>query len=471
MALPRQEPAYGFIRKFLSAGSIRYLSDAAYLLSSLLLSRLISPEWYGIFGMAILAYHLIDNFTDLGTTEAIIREPYSKGLHQAAYSFSLIKGYAGGILLALAAYPVAYFFKQEIVFQLLLILAISMPIRAYSKARIAVLKKRGRFSEVYKKELVIAVFSILLSLILAYYNYPLMALVLPIPVVALLTTIAFRENPEIDFSLVSAKEYWVKLKSLFRNIGLLSGVQYFFQQVDSIVLGKKFTAESLGLYNRAYSILYLPANFLLNQLHYFISRALPLHNFNLGTVKDIKLLIWLCNLFLLPFLILFALFAQEFSGWLWGNSWAEVGIYLSLLSPVIIVQPMIMVNRSLFLFYHKEGAYLRYTTLSTFSLLALVIIGAQFSAEAVAIAYSFNALCISYPLSYFMFYGKAEILKATFTSLFLPQAVCALVLLVSLIYQSSFATSATLSLNFLINSIFVLANLKRIKHLFVHEAA
>jgi O-antigen/teichoic acid export membrane protein len=397
---------YVFLRKFLSEGSVKYLSDIAYLLSSILLSRYISPAEYGIYGLAVIAYNLLQKYTDLGVTEAIIREPYRKELRVAAYSLSVVKGLIAALLLCLASYLVGLFFQQAIVSRIGIILAISIVIKSFTAITVALARKNGNFQKLYRLDLTAALVSIVISVVLAVRGFGPYALLAPPLLSALLYLMVFSPSGKPNIS--SIRHEWPQLGSLFRNVGIITSVRYARQNIDSVFIARFFSTAVLGVYNRAYSVIYTPSNLLLSQLNYFLYRVLPETKPDKKAIVDVQLLASLITLTLLPFIWIFSLLGTELSVFLWGQDWAAVGVFLAILCPVALTQPLMAGSQSILLYYKQEQSYSRLTLISTVSLLILVSAAALHSSEAIALAYAANCIAITLPLYLVYSVGKLD---------------------------------------------------------------
>jgi O-antigen/teichoic acid export membrane protein len=90
------------------------LISSMKLLGNLSLTRLLSPDTFGIVAVIIAITTSIEMLTDIGTTPSIIRSPRTDAdWLDTAWTLGLLRGISIAIVLALAAVPLAKFFNED----------------------------------------------------------------------------------------------------------------------------------------------------------------------------------------------------------------------------------------------------------------------------------------------------------------------------------------------------------------------
>ena len=100
------------LKNILVSGGYNYLSQAISFLSSIIVSRLLTPESYGLVGIIAVFTGFLAIFSDSGISLAIIRSNYQYTYHKSVEMLALLVGTTLCLLTCLLAYPIALFFKN-----------------------------------------------------------------------------------------------------------------------------------------------------------------------------------------------------------------------------------------------------------------------------------------------------------------------------------------------------------------------
>ena len=229
------------------------------LLSTVILARLLGPEEYGILGMAASVTTFAAVFRDLGLSSATIQ---SKELNQqqlsALFWINVSAGAALTLLVAGAAPLVARFFQREELLGVTMALSLTFVINSCGTQHGALLSRRMMFGKRAIATIVGAVVGLVVAVGFALRGAAYWALVTSSIASSLTTTIllwwaaAWRPGPPSGISGVSSQ---LKFGA---NITAFEFVNYFARNFDSILIGRVWGADALGLYSRAYQLLMFP---------------------------------------------------------------------------------------------------------------------------------------------------------------------------------------------------------------------
>ena len=102
-------------------------SEALKLVSSLILTRLLFPEAFGLMATGISIMIMVQLFTDTGTRLSIIQNPRGREPEflDTAWMIAVMRGIGLGIILALMAWPMGRFFGKAELTPLIMLLAIT----------------------------------------------------------------------------------------------------------------------------------------------------------------------------------------------------------------------------------------------------------------------------------------------------------------------------------------------------------
>lgn len=398
------------LKRFLGFGVYRYAGEFLSFMSSIVLSRFLGPEEYGLVAMIVIFYGFFSKFTDIGLSDAIVREPNKEYFLESVHIIYIGKGLVLAGFMALASYPISLFFDRPILQYVGLTYAAALFLYAFPKAAIASLRKQEKLTLIAKVEFWAVIFHALLSIILAVSGFSYWALVIPHVCTPFFYIIFYRRYVQIPFRFhrSALKDAWNRVKSLVYSFGALNFFQYWEQQADIFMVGKLYGVGRLGLYNRAYTLTNLPMNLLIPQINIILLPVISNLNYSrdqlrLELIRVIKLILSVC---IIPFAI-FVLFPYEISVFLWGEEWRQVGNYVQVLCLIILLQGFILASRSLYVLFKKERKLLEYGLISGTVNVVLVVIGAYYSIELMIYLLVGGMLFINLPLCMYIGYYKA----------------------------------------------------------------
>lgn len=126
--------AFGFAEKYLQA--------ALALASTIILARMLSPAEIGVYSIAAVLTGLAQVFRDLGTGQLLVaRRELSAQEQGALLAIALAMGWSLAILLAALATPLAAFFRQPVLGDVLCILALNFLLVPFSSQVTAMLRR------------------------------------------------------------------------------------------------------------------------------------------------------------------------------------------------------------------------------------------------------------------------------------------------------------------------------------------
>lgn len=141
------------LRKLLGSGSLgRRVGNAGFwtfvgfggnsamrLMSNLILTRLLSPEIFGLIALAQVFTNAINMLSDVGVTSSVIRSRRGEDLAflRTAWSMQIVRGAIVTGLCCLVAWPAAVIYNQPVLLPLICVLAFSALIRGFQSIEVA----------------------------------------------------------------------------------------------------------------------------------------------------------------------------------------------------------------------------------------------------------------------------------------------------------------------------------------------
>lgn len=176
---PGNGPQVTGIRGKLAKGAIwtlasRVLVNIVSLVSTLLLARLLVPEDFGLVAIATALLEIVSAATNLSLGNALIRhaDPSDDHFH-TTFTLSIIRSVSIGSILALAAWPVGYFYHDSRLVPIMLAFGGSVMVIGFANPKLIVFSRNLVFSQDFFLQVSQKVAAFVTSLVLAliYHSY------------------------------------------------------------------------------------------------------------------------------------------------------------------------------------------------------------------------------------------------------------------------------------------------------------
>ena len=218
----------------------------------LILARLLMPTDYGAIAMLSIFMAIAQTFIDSGFSNALIRKPDRTETDNAtAFYFNIGVGLAAYFSLYLAAPYIAQFYKTSILIPLTRIMGLNLLLNSLCVVQQALLTARIDFKTQAKISLNAAVVSGLVGIGFAYAGYGVWALAIQSVLASVIRTILLwilaKWRPKAKFSKQSFRNLFGYGSKLLAS-GLLDTI---YNNLYTIVIGKRFSVATLGVYSRA----------------------------------------------------------------------------------------------------------------------------------------------------------------------------------------------------------------------------
>lgn len=229
---------------------------------SIFLARILSPEDFGIVGMALVFISISQIFTEFGFASSIIHNQHNTSVtYSSIFFINIFAGILLFLFFQMLAPAVGKFYDNEAVVQVVQWLSINFILNALSTVQIAILRKELKIKELTIRSSIAQVVSGVVGVYMALQGYGIYSLVVQNILGALLNTIILWKlsswYPQLIFSWREVKKL-LEFSSFVFLDRIFSGI---FKRLDVLVIGKVFSASMLGFYSRAESINNLVAKY------------------------------------------------------------------------------------------------------------------------------------------------------------------------------------------------------------------
>lgn len=262
--------AFRSVKVTLSVQAIKFLIGLGV---TMVLARLLTPKDYGLVAMAGVITGFVAVFRDGGLSIATVqRAEITDAQISTLFWINAALGTVSALVVVLLSVLVGWFYNDLSLVWILVALAVPLIIGSLSAQPQALLQRQMRFKEIAIIEIASLIISAAIGMITADAGWGSWALVT-------MTIVATAANSALVFFFCR----WRPDRPTW-NAGVLEIVKFggeltankFFDalagSVDTLLMGKLFSAEMVGLYTRAQSLMLLPLSQIVPA---FISVALP----------------------------------------------------------------------------------------------------------------------------------------------------------------------------------------------------
>jgi teichuronic acid exporter len=235
---------------------------------SIFLARLLSPEDFGILGMATVFISLTQSFTDFGMTSGLIqkKEP-SEVQYNTVFYINLGVSFILMVLMISFSGLIATYYNNSEVGKIARFVSYSFVLNAINGVQNAQLTKALANKVKTIAALASALVTGLMGILLAYHGYGVWSLVYATLVGNVVSTLyiwfssSWRPKALFDFSEVKPL---LNYGSKMFASGLLDNI---YTRLDVLIIGKIFSPATLGFYFRAVSLNQLITKYTSGALH------------------------------------------------------------------------------------------------------------------------------------------------------------------------------------------------------------
>lgn len=227
------------------------------------MARMLSPTDYGISAIPAVFLAISGIFISGGFSSALVRKPDLKEEDlSTAYIYSMSVGCLCYVLLFFAAPWIAEFYETPVLKPLIRVTALSFIYSPIGTPQGVLLKRRLDFKTPTKISVAIKLLSGVIGVTMAYTGYGVWALIISGLVAGItgqiITISIVRWYPKTGWSKESFRYLW----DYGNKIMASSLINTVYNNITPIIVGKFFSMDELGVYNRARGYASLPSSHL-----------------------------------------------------------------------------------------------------------------------------------------------------------------------------------------------------------------
>lgn len=350
----------GYLKKAVAGFSwqtlLKVVASLVTLVKISVLARLLTPNDFGLFSLALIALGISESFTQTGVNITILQSKRSMSYFiDTAWVIAIIRGFIIAIIMNLLGFALSRFYGNPQLIFLVSLTSFIPVVKGFINPSIILFRKNLEFFKGSFFTLLIKISEALFTVGLGFWLKSVEALILGMLGAALVEVILsflyFELKPRFRYFASRGQEIlqaakWLSLSSL---------VGYLNDNLDDLIVGKITSTPQLGQYHNAYSLSHKANYDLAHSLHY---GTLPIYTRIMGDEDRLKraffkTLLWSGGLFTAISAVLFV-FPEPVVNLILGSQWLEAIPLLPWLTAAGLIHAFSYMVYSLFL---AKGSY------------------------------------------------------------------------------------------------------------------
>lgn len=398
----------------------KYSNVVIQLLVTAVLSRILTPEEYGIVAVVNVFLIFFQMLADFGIGPAIIQnKTLSKQEINSIFGFSLYLALFLGIVFVFLGYPISAFYNNEVYKPISIVLAFCVFFYGILVVPQSMLLRDKKFSTVNMVTVLANVAAGVVSIVLAINGFSYYSLIISNTVKAALLFIVFYLKTNLTPDLKIDQEPLKKIFSFSKNQFLFNFINYFSRNLDNILIARYLSTSSLAFYDKAYQVSLYPNQILTNVISPVIQPIMSNYETNLAKIKSVYLKITTILATIgLPLSVFLVFHSSDIILFLFGDQWGGSVVTFQILALSVWIQMILSSTGAIFQSANRTDLLLLSGVLSAVVTVTAIVIGIlagriESVAWMVIIAFTINFIQTNYLLMYKLFKSNfSEIGKA-----------------------------------------------------------
>ena len=345
--------------------------------TTILLTRILLPEDFGLIGVIMVFLTISKAIIDSGLGTSLIKDNDADDHDFSTVFFANIGvSIVLYLILFISAPSIAVFFEDNRLTQLLRVLSFGLILSAASSIQTKILIKNLNFKKLTILRLPGIFLGSIIAIYCAYSGLSYWSLVIKELVTLSLDALVL-------WTKAGWKPKWVFHKEKFKyhfNYGyklmLTSILDSVFSEVYALVIGKFFSINTLGYYNRANRFMKLPRRLLINVV---TKPTFPL----ISKIKEDKEKVGVLyrkmirGLFFIvaPTFVILATISEPLFNLLLTDKWGDTIVYFQILCLGSILYPVLSFNHNIFKVYDRTDLTLKLALFKKLLVAIVVVVG------------------------------------------------------------------------------------------------
>ena len=231
------------------------------LVSNLILTRLLLPEFFGLMALVNTLRIGLELFSDIGIGQNVIQSKRGNEISflNTAWTIQVIRGLFLWLICLIITWPITKFYGEERLLLLFPIVGLTTILDGFKSTKLHTLNRQMAIGRKIAFDIATQVISLVTMIVWAWFSPTIWSLVIGAMVGVLFSTVA----SHFLITGYSNKFTWEKeavaeLVSFGKWIFVSTALMFLADQIDRLLLGKLLSLEMLGVYTVAITIANIP---------------------------------------------------------------------------------------------------------------------------------------------------------------------------------------------------------------------
>ena len=235
-------------------------SQSLRLGSNLILTRLLTPELFGLMALVNVFLMGLNLFSDVGIYPSIIQNKRGEDPQflNTAWTVQVIRGFALWVGCLLIAFPLAQFYEEPRLQLLLPIVGLNSIFNGFNSTNLPILQRRMEIGKMIRFELGTQIIALVVMITWAWISPSIWALVGGNLVAAIAEMLWSHRLRKFSQGFAWDKEVIEELTSFGKWIFISTAMTFLASEIDRLMLGKLFSLEMLSFYIIAFTFADIP---------------------------------------------------------------------------------------------------------------------------------------------------------------------------------------------------------------------
>lgn len=398
----------------------KYSNFIINLIINSVLSRILTPDDYGIITIVQIFLVFFDMLADMGFGPAVIQ---NRTLDEddigSIFKFSIIISIVLGILFGLLGQPVNIFYNQDVFVPIFIILGFEIFFYGLMIVPRALLLKDKNFKSVNVLEVVSNIIYGIVSIILALFGFSYYSIILARVVKIFCMFSFYFTHNNINYRAKLRKEPIMKIWDFARNQFLFNFINYFSRNLDNILIGRYMGSAPVAYYGKSYQTSVYPNTLLTGILAPVIQPIMSVYQDDKKVIKNVYLrVVRILGNLSIPLSVFCFFSGDDIIIFLFGEQWVQSIAVFEILAISIWLQMIASSTGAFYQSANRTDLLLVSGIQSTILNVAAIIFGVYLGtiesvATMVVISFTFNFIINNYLLMYKTFDSGYKELLAT----------------------------------------------------------
>lgn len=318
----------------------KYITIILQLFVNAVLSRLLTPDDYGIVAVITVFSTFFISLSDMGFGAAIVqRKDLKEEDINKIYAFTLFVAIILMLMFCILSFGIARFYKNDVYVLLGWILSISLFFNALNMVPNGIMNREKRFGAIAIRTICAYLIAAGVAILLAFCGFRFYSIAIQTVISSMIIFFwnLFETRPSLQF-----KGCTKSVKKVLNYSGFqfaFNIVNYLSRNLDNLLTGKFMGNEALGYYYKAYNLMLYPVNNLTGVispvLHPLLSDYQNEKKIIYKKYMKIVKILFLVGCFVGPFCYIAS---DDIISILYGNQWQNSVLCFKILSFAILPQ-------------------------------------------------------------------------------------------------------------------------------------